>query len=88
LYKNKIKAVLFLMVVREKIKMDTTISQDEIKSIIKATIIEVLKERPDLLQEAIERALEEVALCRAIKDGEDKELVNREEVFTLLDGKA
>jgi hypothetical protein len=68
--------------------MQTSISQNEIKSIIKAAIIEVLEERPDLLQEAIEDALEDFALYRAIKEGENTELSSREEVFRVLEGKA
>jgi hypothetical protein len=68
--------------------MQTSMSQNEIKSIIKAAIVEVLEERPDLLQEAIEGALEDVALYRAIKEGENTELSNREEVFEVLEGKA
>ncbi len=67
--------------------MQTSISQDEIKKIIKAAIIEVLEERPDLLQEAIENALEDVALYRAIKEGENTEPVKRKEVMDILEGK-
>jgi hypothetical protein len=85
---NKMRTGYPLMVVEEITKMQTSINQDEIKSIIKAAIIEVLEERPDLLQEAIEGALEEVAFCRAIREGENTEPVDREVVFGVLEGKA
>lgn len=67
--------------------MQTSIGQDEIKKIIKAAIIEVLEERSDLLQEAIKDALEDMALSRAIKEGENTDLVRREEVSSILEGK-
>jgi hypothetical protein len=41
-----------------------------------------------LLHDAVETALEDIGMIRAIQDGLDTELVEREEVFTLLEGKA
>jgi hypothetical protein len=50
--------------------------------------VEVLEERQDLFQEAIETALEDIALTRAIKEGEKTKPVQRGEIFKILEGKA
>ncbi len=54
---------------------------------LKAVLVEVLEERRDLIHDAIEEALEDVALARAIEAGESTEKVSRDEVFNLLKGK-
>jgi hypothetical protein len=64
--------------------METSISPDQLKALIKAAVTEVLEERRDLLHQAVEEALEDVALARAIEEGESTELIAREEVFKLL----
>jgi hypothetical protein len=68
--------------------METSISPDQLKALIKAAVTEVLEERRDLLHQAVEEALEDVALARAIEEGESTELIAREEVFKLLEGEA
>lgn len=62
-----------------------TISQDELKVIIKETFIEVLKERKDLLEEAIIEAIEDIGLSRAIAEGIGSPSVNESEIFKTLD---
>lgn len=64
--------------------METSISPDQLKALIKAAVAEVLEERRDLLHQAVEEALEDVALARAIEEGESTELIAREKVFKLL----
>jgi hypothetical protein len=66
--------------------METSLSHDQLKDLIKAAVAEVLEERRDLLHQAVEEALEDVALARAIEEGESTELVGREEVFKLFEG--
>jgi len=68
--------------------METSISQEQLKSVIKSALVEVLEERQDLLHDAIEDALEDVAFARAIEEGEGTELVGREEIFKLIKGKS
>ena len=66
--------------------MQTSINQDQLKELIKAAVVEALEERRELLQEVVEDALEDVALVRAIEEGRSTELIEREEVFNLLEG--
>lgn len=68
--------------------MESSINQEQLKKIIKIALVEVLEERQDLLHDAIEDALEDVAFARAIEEGENTELVQREEVFKLFEGKS
>lgn len=68
--------------------MESPINQEDLKNIIKTALVEVFEERQDLLHDAIEDAIEDVALAHAIEEGEGTELVKREEVFRLLEGKA
>ncbi|MFK5971079.1 MAG: hypothetical protein QM487_13305 [Candidatus Marithrix sp.] len=62
-----------------------SIEESKIKLIFKTALIEVLDERRDLLVEAVEEALEDVAFLSAIKEGETSDIVSRQEVFKILD---
>ena len=66
--------------------MEASISDDRIKELFKAALLEVLEERGDLLREALAEAIEEIALVRAIEAGESTEPITRDEVFGLLEG--
>lgn len=66
--------------------MSTTIDQNELKSLLKAAVAEVLEESRGLLREIVEEALEEIALARAIGQGLASDPVSREEVFAILEG--
>lgn len=68
--------------------MEGSVSQDQFKDLIKAALIEVFEERRDLLHDAVETALEDIGLVRAIQEGLNTELVEREEIFKLLEGRA
>lgn len=50
---------------------------ESLKKLLKAALVEVLEARKDLLQEAIAEALEDVALARAIEQGEPTKSVSR-----------
>jgi hypothetical protein len=65
--------------------METSMSDERIKELFKAAILEVLQERRDFLRDALAEAIEDLALARAIEDGEGTETVTRDEVFTLLE---
>ena len=68
--------------------MEPSINQAQLKNIIKTALVEVLEERQDLLYDAIEDAIEDVAFARAIEEGESTKLVAREEIFKLFEGKS
>ena len=62
------------------------LDEEKLKSLFKAALIEVLEERGDLVREAIEEAIEDIALARAIEEAAGGANVSREEVFEILEG--
>ena len=63
----------------------TSIDEAKLKEALKSAIVEILEERKDLVREVLEEALEDIALARAIEEGEQSELVTRDEVFKALE---
>lgn len=65
-----------------------TISADDerLKELMMAAVAEVLEERRDFVRELLEEALEDIALARAIEEGEESVVVSREEVMGILEG--
>ncbi len=64
------------------------IDESRLKEILKLAVIEVFEERKSLFYELITEAIEDIALVRAIKEGENTKSVSRAEVFSILEGKA
>lgn len=62
----------------------STLDEDRLKELLKAAIIEVLEERRDLVRDLIEEAMEDVAMVRAIEEGQGSPIVSRDEVFKIL----
>jgi hypothetical protein len=65
--------------------MEIAANEAQLKEVIKAALVEVLQERQDLLYDAIERAIEDIAFARAIEEGDRTELIERDEVFAILE---
>ena len=59
-----------------------------LKGLLKDAVVEVLEERRDLLRDALQESLEDVALVRAIQEGEKSRLVSRQQVFRPFERKA
>ena len=64
----------------------TTVDETQIKELFKQAFVELLQERRDLVYELVAEIIEDLALLRAIKEGEDTATVRREEVFRVLEG--
>ena len=62
-----------------------TMDEARLKALFKTALVEVLEERKDLLRDAIEETLEDIALSRAIEEGRRTEEVSRAAVFSLLE---
>ena len=66
--------------------MATVIESDEkLKEIFKSAIIEVLQERQELVREILDEIVEDIALSKAIAEGEQTSRVTRESVFEVLE---
>ena len=63
----------------------TAVEERRIKLLLKDAVVEVLEERHDLLREALQESLEELAMLRAIQDGEKSPLTTRKKIFRRLE---
>lgn len=68
--------------------METMMDEESLKKLFKEALIEVLEERKELLHELLAEVLEDIALVRAIQEGEDTEPVSKQEVLKLLEESA
>ncbi len=67
--------------------METLMDDRKIKQLFKQAIIETMEERRDLVHDLLLEVMEDIALVRAIQEGENSEIVEREEIFQILGGK-
>ena len=65
-----------------------SLSDAQLKAALKSALVEILEERADLLRDVLTEVVEDVALVRAIQEGESSGLVSRDEVFRAFDGVA
>jgi hypothetical protein len=68
--------------------MNATIDEARLKQLFKEAVVEVLEERRELLRDLFAETLEDMALVRAIEDGEKSGRASRKDVFKALAGKA
>ena len=64
---------------------ETTLDEARVKELLKQAFVELLQERKDLLCELVEEIVEDLALGRAIKEGEETATVSRGEVLKVLE---
>jgi hypothetical protein len=65
--------------------LESSLSETQIKDLMKAAILEIFQEQRDLFQDLIAEALEDIALVKAIDEGKDSEPVSREAIFEILE---
>ena len=66
--------------------MSQTVSEESrMKELFKQALLEVLEERSDWFYALVVEAMEDIALARAIREGEKTELVAWEEVERALE---
>jgi hypothetical protein len=65
----------------------TATAERRLKGLVKDAVVEVLEERRDLLRDAVQESLEDMALVRAIQQGERSRLASRKQVFKHLERK-
>ena len=62
--------------------------KNQLKEVFKQALAELLQERRDLLYDVFTEVLEDIALANAIKEGEETEIVSREQVFKILESES
>jgi hypothetical protein len=66
---------------------ENAVSEERLKALLKAAVVEVLEERRELVRDIIEEALEDIAMARAIDEGTSTKTVDPAEVYKILDSK-
>jgi len=67
--------------------MEALIDDNKIKNLFKQAIIEAMEEKNKAVHDLMMEVMEDLAMVRAIEDGEDSGSVSREEIFDILEGK-
>ena len=66
--------------------METSLENEaRIKEVFKAAIVEALDERKGFFKELFREVTEDIALAKAIEEGEKSPVVSRSEVFDILE---
>jgi hypothetical protein len=67
--------------------MHSPIDEGKLKELLKEALIEAIEEKRNVFYDLIFDALEDIAILRAIQEGEHTERVSKQEVFNILEGK-
>lgn len=68
--------------------MELTISEKQVKELLKELLIELMEEKRDLFFDVMIEAIEETGLANAIQEGRQDEFVGEDQVLTILRGQA
>jgi hypothetical protein len=72
----------------ENTMSEIILNPDQVKEILKSAIIELLRDNREEVSEFLADLIEDVAMERAIAEGETTELTSRDSIFQLLEPKA
>ena len=62
----------------------SNLDKSQIKILFKKALVEVIEENQELVSSILIDALEDIALSRAIEEGETSKTVSRDEIFKAL----
>ncbi|MEO8071695.1 MAG: hypothetical protein ABI686_00460 [Acidobacteriota bacterium] len=69
--------------------METTLENEaDLRKIFKSALLEALEEKKDLFNDLFREVAEDVALTKAIEEGEKTKEVSRSEIFAVLEKKS
>jgi hypothetical protein len=63
------------------------LDEDKIKQLFKTALLEVIQEQKEVFSDLLAEIIEDIALEKAIKEGEETETVSREAIFQVLGNK-
>ncbi|MGI2903804.1 hypothetical protein [Tolypothrix sp. VBCCA 56010] len=66
---------------------EMNLDEIKLKELLKAAIVEVLQEQKEVFSDLLAEIIEDIALEKAIKEGEKTELVSREAIFKIWETK-
>ena len=66
--------------------METLNDEVKLKNLMKQALLEAIEEKKEVVHNLLVEALEDVAMIRAIQEGEDSGPADRKEIFEILLG--
>ncbi|MCL1470051.1 hypothetical protein [Argonema antarcticum] len=63
---------------------EITLDETKLKELLKTAIFELVQEEKKLFSQLFAEVLEDIGMENAIKEGENTEIVSREEIFKIL----
>ncbi len=66
--------------------MEISIDEDKLKGLMKEALAEVFDDRKEMIYAMLSEVIEDIALARAIKEGESTESIDKQEIFSILTG--
>lgn len=67
---------------------EVNLDENKLKEIFKTAILELIQEQKEVFSEIFTEIIEDIALAKAIKEGENTETVSRETIFQILKNQA
>jgi len=68
--------------------INAVIERNELKGLLKESLLELLEERRDVFYDLIAEVFEDLAMVKAIQEGVNTPSVPREDIFAILEGRA
>ncbi|BAY79642.1 hypothetical protein NIES25_61270 (plasmid) [Nostoc linckia NIES-25] len=66
---------------------ELNLDEEKIKQLFKTALTEVIQEQKEVFADLLAEIIEDIALEKAIKEGEDTETVSREAIFNIFKNK-
>ncbi len=66
--------------------METLVDDNKLKYLMKQAIIEVIEEKKEAVHDILVEVMEDVAMIRAIQEGENSGNADRDEIFGSFQG--
>ncbi len=68
--------------------METLVDDSKLKNLMKQAIVEAIEEKKGVIHDLLVEVIEDVAMIRAIQEGEESGFAGRDEIFGILSGSA
>jgi len=68
--------------------MHTVMDEDRLKQVFKEALTEMLEEKQSLFHDIVMDAMEDIALSRAIQEGQKSGNTTQKKIFDILEGRA
>jgi len=67
---------------------EITLNSEQLKDVLKSAIVELLQDNKEEFYKLFAEIFEDLAIERAIEEGETTELVSREAIFQILESRS